>query len=94
MLGFVVASVSPAVVVPAMITIQEKQLGAAKGIPTLIIASASIDNVLAITGFSVCLSLVFAPAAQASFVWSILKGPTEALIGIVVGLIVGYTLWL
>ena len=93
MLGFVVASVSPAVVVPAMIELQDKELGLDKGIPTLIIAAASIDNVIAITGFSVSFSLAFTNTDQSSLVWALLKGPTEAVIGIMFGIIVGFLLW-
>ena len=40
MLGFVLAAVSPAVVVPGMIKLQKNKLGVSKGIPTLIIAAA------------------------------------------------------
>ncbi|OTF79017.1 hypothetical protein BLA29_013625, partial [Euroglyphus maynei] len=54
MIGFIIASVSPAVVVPGMVIIQEENYGVNHGIPTLLIASASVDNVFAITGFSVC----------------------------------------
>ena len=53
MLGFVLAAVSPAVVVPCMLSLQHKGLGVAQGIPTLVIAAASIDDVLAISGFGV-----------------------------------------
>ena len=53
MLGFVLAAVSPAVVVPSMLSLQHKGLGVAQGIPTLVIAAASIDDVLALSGFGV-----------------------------------------
>ena len=50
MLGFVLAAVSPAVVVPCLLSLQEKGYGVDKGIPTLVIAAASVDDVLAISG--------------------------------------------
>lgn len=50
---------SPAVVVPSMLWLQEEGLGVDKGIPTLVMAAASFDDVLAITGFGVVLGLVF-----------------------------------
>ncbi len=46
LLGFILAAVSPAVVVPQMLSLMDKGLGKAKGIPTLILAGASIDDVL------------------------------------------------
>ncbi|HLR34595.1 MAG TPA: cation:proton antiporter [Tissierellales bacterium] len=56
-LGFIIAAVSPAVVVPSMLDLIEKDIGADKNIPTLILAGASIDDVFAITIFSIFLSL-------------------------------------
>lgn len=56
-LGFVIAAVSPAVVVPGMLDLQARGFGTAKGIPTMVLAAASFDDVLAIAGFGVCLAL-------------------------------------
>src|SRR5699024_6992493 len=56
-LGFVIAAVSPAVVVPSMLELIENNIGEDKGIPTLILAGASIDDVFAITIFTVFLGL-------------------------------------
>lgn len=56
---FVLAAVSPAVVVPSLLSLQERGYGVNKGIPTLVIAAASVDDVLAITGFGVVLSIAF-----------------------------------
>ncbi len=55
------------------------------------IAAASVDDVLAITGFGLCLGLVF--DTNSSLVGSILKGPVEALIGVTYGVILGFILW-
>lgn len=57
MLGFIIAAVSPAVVVPFMLKLMENDLGTEKGVPTLILAGASIDDVFAITIFSAFLGL-------------------------------------
>lgn len=97
-LGFVVAAVSPAVVVPGMLDLQERGFGTAKGIPTMVVAAASFDDVLAIAGFGVCLSL----AAQSEedeggsgdgdgdpLAWLILKAPTELIAGIALGIGLG-----
>ena len=44
-MGAVVAAVSPAVVVPKMIKLMEEGYGVKKGIPQLILAGASVDDV-------------------------------------------------
>ena len=56
---FVIAAVSPAVVVPSLLSLSERGYGLDKGIPTLVIAAASVDDVLAITGFGVLLGITF-----------------------------------
>ena len=63
---FVLAAVSPAVVVPCMLALQEKGLGVDKGIPTLVIAAASVDDVLAISGFGVVLGMAFSQGKYCS----------------------------
>ncbi|XP_021101053.1 sodium/hydrogen exchanger 9B1 isoform X3 [Heterocephalus glaber] len=59
LLGFVLGAVSPAVVVPSMLHLQEAGYGIEKGIPTLLIAASSMDDVVAITGFNTVLNLIF-----------------------------------
>ena len=46
-------------VIPCLLELQEHQYGVAKGIPTLVMAAASFDNVLCISGFGVCLGIAF-----------------------------------
>ena len=58
-LRFVIAAVSPAVVVPSLLSLSERGYGLDKGIPTLVIAAASVDDVLAITGFGVLVGITF-----------------------------------
>ncbi|UYV75314.1 SLC9B2 [Cordylochernes scorpioides] len=57
---FMVGAVSPAVVVSLMIHLQEEGYGVEKGIPVLVIASSSIDDILAITAFGIAYSVIFA----------------------------------
>jgi solute carrier family 9B (sodium/hydrogen exchanger), member 1/2 len=45
MLGFIIAAVSPAVVVPQMLDIKAKGYGKENEVPTLILAGASVDDV-------------------------------------------------
>ncbi len=57
MLGFIVAAVSPAVIVPSMLELRDRGLGMRKGVPIIVLAGASVDDVFAITLFSVFLGM-------------------------------------
>lgn len=57
--SFLIAAVSPAVVVPSLLELQEKGYGVDEGIPTLGVASASLENVFAISLVGVFLGLAF-----------------------------------
>ncbi|PKL14806.1 MAG: peptidase, partial [Spirochaetae bacterium HGW-Spirochaetae-6] len=57
MLGFMLSAVSPAVVVPSMLSLKEKGYGKKNEIPTLVLAGASLDDVFAITLFTLFLDL-------------------------------------
>ena len=52
------SAVSPAVVVPTLLDLNEKGYGRSKGISTLVIAASGLDDVIAITLFGVFLSMV------------------------------------
>ena len=52
-LGFILGAVSPAVVVLGMFELQSMGYGVAKGIPSLVVAAASFDDVVAITGYTI-----------------------------------------
>lgn len=64
--SFVLGAVSPAVVVPSMLILQAGGYGVEKGIPTLLMASGSIDDILAITGFNTCLGMAFSTGMPAN----------------------------
>ena len=86
-LGSVIAAVSPAVVVPLMIEFIEQRKGTAKGIPTLILAASSLDDVFVIVIYS---SLIgFYTGEKANLIWKISGIPISIVTGIVVGLSVG-----
>ena len=59
LVSFVLAAVSPAVVVPQLLVLQQKGFGVEQGIPTLVMAASSCDDVLAISLFSVFLGVAF-----------------------------------
>ncbi|CAK8692411.1 sodium/hydrogen exchanger 9B2-like [Clavelina lepadiformis] len=57
MTGFMIAAVSPAVVIPCLIILQDAGFGVSKGVPALVMAASGIDDVLAIAGFTVLLGI-------------------------------------
>ncbi len=87
-LGFVIAAVSPAVVVPQMIRYAEEKRGTAKGIPTLILASASVDDVFAITLFSAFLGLY--SGAHLPLGIELAKIPVSIMLGIGLGVVMAW----
>ncbi len=90
-LGFILAAVSPAVVVPSMIELMEKGLGSEKNIPTLILSGASMDDVFAITMFTSFMGLY--GDSSANIFKELIKIPTSILLGIGFGLILGIGLY-
>ncbi|RXI60131.1 cation:proton antiporter [Clostridium tetani] len=90
MLGFIIAAVSPAVVVPSMLNLLESSIGTNKGIPTLILAGASIDDIFAITIFSTFLGLY--SGANINIGIQLLNIPVSIILGIIAGGIIGFTM--
>lgn len=91
-LGSILGAVSPAVVVPLMIDFMERGKGADKGIPTLILAASSIDDVFVIVIFTVLLGMY--GGAQVNWFWQISAIPISIILGIILGLVIGYGLYL
>ncbi|CAH8436665.1 unnamed protein product [Schistosoma intercalatum] len=89
-LGFVCAAVSPAVIVPNMMRLEVTGWGVAEGIPTLVVAASSLDDVVAITGFGVALGVAL--STEKSLVNTLFWGPLEAIIGASFGAAVGILL--
>jgi NhaP-type Na+/H+ or K+/H+ antiporter len=87
-LGFIIAAVSPAVVVPQMLSFMERKLGTNKGIPTIILAGASIDDVFAITIFSTFLGLYSGKHINIGV--KLLEIPISIFLGIAAGAIIGF----
>uniref|UniRef100_A0A4W4GPE5 Cation/H+ exchanger transmembrane domain-containing protein n=1 Tax=Electrophorus electricus TaxID=8005 RepID=A0A4W4GPE5_ELEEL len=77
-LGFVLGAVSPAVVVPSMLLLQKDGYGLEQGIPTLLMAAGSFDDILAITGFTTCLSVAFATGIG-TFTSNVIGGMTAGV---------------
>ena len=91
MLGSVLAAVSPAVVVPLMIKMIDEGRGIGKGIPTLVLAGASVDDAVAIV---LCTSFIGMYVGKSvSIGRSLLNIPISVIIGIISGLIIGILLY-
>ena len=88
-LGAVVGAVSPAVIVPNMLTLLEEGYGTGKSIPQLILAGASVDDIFVIVMFS-----AFTGLAQGGTISpvSFLRIPLSILSGILMGIVIGYGL--
>lgn len=85
-LGSVVAAVSPAVVVPGMIKLMDEGYGSDKGIPQMILAGASVDDVFVIVLFT-----TFTGMAQHDTVsvMQFVNIPIALITGISIGLLAG-----
>ena len=94
-LGFILAAVSPAVVVVGLFDLHSRGYGVAKGIPSIVVAAASMDDVVAMLGFSVCIGLA---GGAGNIYQKALAGPAAvvagALYGCAAGALLGATkLW-
>jgi NhaP-type Na+/H+ or K+/H+ antiporter len=90
-MGSVVAAVSPAVVVPSMIRFIEDKRGAKKGIPTLLLASSSIDNVFVIVIFSAVMGMQ--GGEHPNIFLKLLEIPLSIFLGVAVGIGIGFLLF-
>lgn len=83
--GFVLAAVSPAVVVGGMLNLRRKGYGVNKGIPSLVIAAASLDDIVAISAFSMCIGIAIRDEST-NVVWLVLNMPLTVLLGVGLGI--------
>ncbi|XP_067591570.1 putative SLC9B1-like protein SLC9B1P1 isoform X10 [Pseudorca crassidens] len=72
--------------VPQLPPVLEKGYGFEKGIPTLLIAASSLDDIVAISGFSTCLSIVFSSGGVLN---NLLSAFRDVLVGVLVGIVLG-----
>ncbi|MDO4509654.1 MAG: cation:proton antiporter [Lachnospiraceae bacterium] len=85
-LGAVLAAVSPAVVVPRMVKLMDEGYGVKQGIPQLILAGASVDDVYVIVLFSTFVSMMQGENAS---VVSFVNIPVSIVLGILIGFVIG-----
>ncbi|KAJ8982855.1 hypothetical protein NQ317_002262 [Molorchus minor] len=86
LLGSIISAVSPAVVVPCLFRLRSKGYGVAKGIPTLIIAVASIDDAASVAIFGIIKSFMF---SDSSLINNAIFGPLLIVAGIAFGVLWG-----
>ena len=87
LMGSVLAAVSPAVVVPRMITLMDEGRGTDKKIPQLILAGASLDDIFVIVLFTAFLGINMGDGVGAM---TFLNIPISIVLGIALGAFVGF----
>ena len=88
-MGTVLGAVSPAVVVPRMVQLMEEKAGTQKGIPQMILAAASLDDVFVIVLFSTFTGIAQGSGARLT---DLLGIPVSIALGILLGAVVGIAL--
>ena len=88
-MGAVLAAVSPAVVVPRMVSLMERKYGTERAIPQMIMAGASCDDIFVIVLFTTFLSM-----AQGGTANVLVNIPVSIVLGILLGGIFGFLLCL
>ena len=88
-MGAVLAAVSPAVVVPRMVKLMDEGYGVKEGIPQLILAGASVDDVYVIVLFSTFVGMMQGEGAS---VLKFVNIPISIFLGIAIGLLLGFLL--
>ena len=88
-MGAVLGAVSPAVVVPRMVQLIEEDYGTKEGIPQMILAGASLDDVFVIVLFTTFVSMAQGDSAN---VMAFATIPISIISGIFVGAVIGFIL--
>lgn len=86
-LGFIIAAVSPAVLIPSMVSLIDKKIGQDKAIPQLLLVGASADDTVAITLFTTFLG-IYMSEGEVSFLSSIISIPITILFSIGVSILI------
>lgn len=88
-MGAVLAAVSPAVIVPRMVKLMDEGYGVNEGIPQLILAGASVDDVYVIVLFSTFVGMMQGEGAS---ILKFVNIPISIFLGIAIGLLIGVLL--
>ena len=90
-MGAVLGAVSPAVVVPRMVQLMEEKRGTGQGIPQMILAGASCDDIYVIVLFSTFVGMAQGGSAN---MMDFVNIPVSIVLGVVLGAAVGLLLHL
>lgn len=80
------AAVSPAVIIPCLFELQDLGYGVQKGVHTLVIAAATLNDIVCIALFGIVLGIIFSTGSLAA---QLLQGPIVLAIGIAYGTVWG-----
>ncbi len=86
MLGFILAAASPAIIISQMLSFIKQRKGIIKGIPSLIMAGCAVDDVIAITLFSVFLG--FYTKTNFNIYWQIAGIPLSLIMASLIGFLI------
>ena len=89
-LGFIIAAVSPAVLIPSMIDLINRRVGQDKAIPQMLLVGASADDTIAITLFTTFLGIYMQSTSgkTISISMQLLMIPLTIIISLVAGFLV------
>lgn len=89
-LGFIIAAVSPAVLIPSMIDLINRRVGQDKAIPQMLLVGASADDTIAITLFTTFLGIYMQGTSgeSISIPMQLLMIPLTIIISVAAGFIV------
>jgi len=88
--GYMLAAVSPAVIVPSMLNLKDEGYGRRNEVPTIVLAGASADDVFAITIFTVFLQM--ATMGNVALWRVLLDIPVSLFMGVIPGVVTGFVL--
>ncbi len=88
-MGTVIAAVSPAVVVPRMISLQEEKYGTMHSVPQMVNAGSSMDDIFVIVAFTALVGMAKGGSFDFAIFWQV---PVSIVLGIGVGAGIGYLL--
>ena len=85
-LGFLCKACDPCVVISTMVGYQERGAGVKAGIPSLLVAAASLDDIVAIALYSVFIVFAVPSTSSSNKAWDIASAPLQLVFGAGLGL--------
>ena len=86
-IGSILGAVSPAIVVPKMVYLMDKNYGTKKSIPQLILAGSSLDDIFVIVLFSTFIGL---ERGSSGSLINFVNIPISIITGVIMGAVFGY----